>query len=440
MLGCWFTPMTAFATQGAAGTPQPIVDVSFPCPDTKALGLGEACGDPGSTEIGGYILRFYQFGVAIAGILAVGLIVAGSIYISVSGGNPDKQSEGKDMITSAIWGLVLLFGSYLILNTVNPELITLKNPNVPLQELPVCIYDEAKDPSHKNPLVKGEHGELLENKPCKPPITEILLKNKCEEFKKIHPYLVPLGACAYRQSVVKEGFTVRSSDYYGEYEKILDGSTIWVYPYFKKNGGPSTARCLVYAYQHPDKNDGKTKVIELNPKLELCATQPQESMSEEAKKILGARSSCDINEKLPAGTYGNNYASNLLYREGITSESTGKCYNRCNETCTSFEGIPGWVVEKLILIQKACIKEKKVTNCVTVTGGTEIGHLSHGMGKPIVDLSFNTQLADFLKADIDRGEKNYYNITKICTTPEDKKYRHSCDTDEDVRHLHIEFK
>ena len=114
------------------------IDFSFPCPPSGA-GLGD-CPDP-STSIPNYIIRFYQFGVGIAGILAVGMIVVGAITISLSGAI-DKQKEGKDMIKSAIWGIALLLGSYLILNTVNPELTKLKDPNIPI--LPQCIEESGR--------------------------------------------------------------------------------------------------------------------------------------------------------------------------------------------------------------------------------------------------------------------------------------------------------
>lgn len=432
VLGCWFTPVTVFATQGAAGTPQPIVDVSFPCPN-EALGLG-ACGNPASNDIAGYILRFYQFGVAIAGILAVGLIVAGSVYISASGGSPDKQSEGKDMITSAIWGLVLLFGSYLILNTVNPEIVTLKNPNVTLQELPVCIYDEAKDPDHKNPLVKGEHGEFLENEPCKPPITEIALKNECAPFKDIPSYSgeVPQGSCASRQAIALQVFTVSRGDYYGEYEEILKNSDIWLYPYFKR-GYPDTARCLVYAYQSDEKNDGKTEMIELNPGLELCATQPLEPQEAEI--------ACDPNQLLPWGTLTNDSAVSRLAAAGISVDSTGHCDELCKKSCTSLQGIPESAVQKLEQLSIAC---RQMIGCtIAVTGGTEVGHQSHGAGLPVVDLSFNGTLANLLKNNASK-----YGIVKICTTADDAKVcaaaedatcRLNCSTNEKESHLHVEF-
>lgn len=107
-----------------------------PCPTNLQTELGEC---PPTTDIGSYIIRIYQFGVGISGILAVGMIVAGAIYYSVSAGSPDKQNDAKSMITSALWGVALLLGSFLILNTINPEIVALKSPGVGLPDCPTPL-------------------------------------------------------------------------------------------------------------------------------------------------------------------------------------------------------------------------------------------------------------------------------------------------------------
>ncbi|MDI6733954.1 MAG: pilin [Patescibacteria group bacterium] len=111
----------------------------------------------GTSSIQAYIVNFYQFGLAIAGILAVGMIVAGAIYYSLSGASPDKQSEAKDMITSAIWGLILLFGSYLILSTINPNLVVL---DLPGQGSTSCSAKNAPKPCETNetPIYNQSNG------------------------------------------------------------------------------------------------------------------------------------------------------------------------------------------------------------------------------------------------------------------------------------------
>jgi|GEM_PF-1828818 hypothetical protein len=122
----------------------------------------------GSDEINVYILKLYQFGFGIGGILAVLMIVIGGIYYSVSGA-VDKKSEGKEMITSALLGLLILFGSYLILQTVNPVLLNLQNPAVP--EVPLIESDcTAQDTTlHK----------------CAPNETPLDPQGKCVCYKEI---------------------------------------------------------------------------------------------------------------------------------------------------------------------------------------------------------------------------------------------------------------
>ena len=54
------------------------------------------------------------------------MIVIGGVQIIFSGGSSGKIAEGKKRITEAIWGLILALAAYLILYTINPDLISLK--------------------------------------------------------------------------------------------------------------------------------------------------------------------------------------------------------------------------------------------------------------------------------------------------------------------------
>jgi hypothetical protein len=57
--------------------------------------------------ITGSINKFYNTALGLGGMAAVAVIVIGAIYYTTSGAI-DKKNLGKEMITSAIWGLVLL--------------------------------------------------------------------------------------------------------------------------------------------------------------------------------------------------------------------------------------------------------------------------------------------------------------------------------------------
>ncbi len=90
-------------------------------------------GTVGSATPGGYVKNFYQFALFIGGILAFAVIVYGGIKRAISAGNPSATSEANEWIKSALLGLLLLASAYLILFTINPNLVdlSLTLPSIP---------------------------------------------------------------------------------------------------------------------------------------------------------------------------------------------------------------------------------------------------------------------------------------------------------------------
>ncbi len=86
---------------------------------------------PSSTGIGGFVSNFYSFALLMSGILAFGAIVWGGIRYAAGRGNPTSESEGKSWITGALLGLLLLAGAWIILYTVNPNILSLQLPGLP---------------------------------------------------------------------------------------------------------------------------------------------------------------------------------------------------------------------------------------------------------------------------------------------------------------------
>jgi len=88
-----------------------------------------------STSLPDYVKYIFNFSVGIAGLIAfIVLAYAGFSYIT-SAGSPAKQKDARDRIFSALIGFVVLFGSYLILSTVNPQLTYLAIP----ERIPVVL-------------------------------------------------------------------------------------------------------------------------------------------------------------------------------------------------------------------------------------------------------------------------------------------------------------
>ena len=77
------------------------------------------------------IAWFYYFIVGISGFAAFLTLVRGGFQWLTSTGNTGKISEAKDLLNSAILGLVIILASFLILKVINPELTTLNLPGLP---------------------------------------------------------------------------------------------------------------------------------------------------------------------------------------------------------------------------------------------------------------------------------------------------------------------
>ena len=73
-----------------------------------------------------WISIFIPFLLGLAGLAALIQIIRGGISRAVSGGNPSAISDANDMIWQAILGLILALSAYLILNTINPDLVNLR--------------------------------------------------------------------------------------------------------------------------------------------------------------------------------------------------------------------------------------------------------------------------------------------------------------------------
>lgn len=81
-----------------------------------------------------YINYLFVFGLGLITILALGQMILGGITYILAAGNAAKVEDAKDTIYQALLGLGILLVSYLLLRTINPDLVNLRNPNLtPIQ-------------------------------------------------------------------------------------------------------------------------------------------------------------------------------------------------------------------------------------------------------------------------------------------------------------------
>ncbi|MFH0951368.1 MAG: pilin [bacterium] len=82
------------------------------------------------TWIGDYLAGLYQFLIMVVAIFAAVTLIIGAVIWITSAGNPSRIGEAKSWIASSILGLVLALSAYLILYTVNPEMVILRPINL----------------------------------------------------------------------------------------------------------------------------------------------------------------------------------------------------------------------------------------------------------------------------------------------------------------------
>lgn len=113
----------------------------------------------------------FNFLLAFVGIGAMVMMVVEGIKYMASGGDQSKIGEAKRRIWNAIWGLILALISFLLLQTINPDLIKpgLKRINLKEQKGP----DDPTNESVNNCLYNQNAAdcEKLKKDKCPKPVS-----------------------------------------------------------------------------------------------------------------------------------------------------------------------------------------------------------------------------------------------------------------------------
>jgi hypothetical protein len=110
-----------FAINGALAQ-QTITEIGGYKLNVPLPGVPGAANPTTLAELTRYIYLWAMGVVALAAMIMLG--VAGFKYF-LAAGNPSRAEDAKDQATHALLGLIVVVGSYLILNTINPSLVNL---------------------------------------------------------------------------------------------------------------------------------------------------------------------------------------------------------------------------------------------------------------------------------------------------------------------------
>jgi hypothetical protein len=122
-----------YPAECAYGPPQE----SFCYPEPMSVPLGILMGSPGNeisevTDLGQYVAALYDWMYYAALIIAVIMIMVGGVEYMMAAGRKEMITKAGKRITSAIVGVVLLMSAYTLLATVNPKLVLLEVPQIPM--------------------------------------------------------------------------------------------------------------------------------------------------------------------------------------------------------------------------------------------------------------------------------------------------------------------
>lgn len=118
------------------------------------------CQQHGEGDIAGLVNQFYLIALGFAGASAFGVLIYGAILWTLSGVVTKKQ-DAMEWISGALWGLGLLLGAWLILYTINPELVILKNPEIEKVEIKPLPQTPFINPNTGNFTGGGSGGGML---------------------------------------------------------------------------------------------------------------------------------------------------------------------------------------------------------------------------------------------------------------------------------------
>jgi len=71
------------------------------------------------------LVFIFRWALGVGGGIAFLLIILASFQITSSAGNPEKIQAGKELLTSAVAGLIMLIFSYYILKVIGVDLLKL---------------------------------------------------------------------------------------------------------------------------------------------------------------------------------------------------------------------------------------------------------------------------------------------------------------------------
>ena len=102
------------------------------------------------TSLGGYLSDLFLLGIGLAGVLAVIMLVVAGIQFIGGASSESQRKDAKERIWAAILGLLIALGSWMLLNTIDNNLVAV--PDASLQPTTIDISPTGEGATQSGPV------------------------------------------------------------------------------------------------------------------------------------------------------------------------------------------------------------------------------------------------------------------------------------------------
>jgi hypothetical protein len=311
------------------------------------------------TSLPDYVKYIFNFAIGIVALLAFGVLLLGGFRYITSAGNPAATSDARGQMLAGVLGMIILLSSYIILTTINPQLVVIEVKEVaavgvrPTPGVWVCkkAIDGFRDFADRSSEEQGEIKQEIADS-CYHVTTVEQLPGEFDD-KAHYIYLIEVG----EEKTVKYGVILQEDENFqgrcrvmiedGPVPSYLDGRASAVIP-FIVNDSPEGAGITLY--RNTDFNAG----FEGNPGEDIST----EALGIGSYPDLGFRpcGSIEVDKSgqyiaivYQAGNYQNNCEVFDASDHNLEDDYTGKfCGFFVREPCVmSMEVIGGGVIGDL---------------------------------------------------------------------------------------------
>ncbi|MCK9445811.1 pilin [bacterium] len=113
-----------------------------------------------STSAADFIIYLFNLGIAVGAFIAVIMVFMAGFEWLTSSGNPSKVESAKGKIINTLFGVCVLFGCYLILNTINSQLASVTINNLDCNYGLVVSVKKASDGKIEQVCMDGDQNNI----------------------------------------------------------------------------------------------------------------------------------------------------------------------------------------------------------------------------------------------------------------------------------------